>query len=259
MLDATLMSFIMISCFLVFQPRKHGAFRMFQWKKQNCGVPVHSVKRPNHQTSGRKRSMRKRMHSIRALACWKEMGSVGSKFGIPKDRVFRSLNQSFKGGMIRSSLLTMLYIAFHDIQILVQGQRKRYLPNDMGCMTLKKNTSLGNGCLHHGLYGCQKKRWRLQRPSCHHQIIKSSNSNPSNRRPKELVWMTRMVPSMHSSCSRSKRLCIKDLFGWEIADRRVLFVAKRLGKSKRKIAKKGVPFLKCSQKCLLGKNAEQTF
>lgn len=138
MLDATLMSFIMISCSLVFQPRKHGAFRMFQWKKQNCGVPVHSVKRPNHQTSGRKRSMRKRMHSIRALACWKEMGSVGSKFGIPKDRAFRSLNQSFKGGMIRSSLLTMLYIAFHDIQILVQGQRKRYLPNDMGCITLKK-------------------------------------------------------------------------------------------------------------------------
>lgn len=178
MLDATLMSFIMISCSLVFQPRKHGAFRMFQWKKQNCGVPVHSVKRPNHQTSGRKRSMRKRMHSIRALACWKEMGSVGSKFGIPKDRVFRSLNQSFKGGMIRSSLLTMLYIAFHDIQILVQGQRKRYLPNDMGCITLKKkNASLGNGCLHHGLL-LQKKVETIS-ISCHHQIIKLIVDLPS--------------------------------------------------------------------------------
>lgn len=170
------MSFIMISCSLVFQPRKHGAFRMFQWKKQNCGVPVHSVKRPNHQTSGRKRSMRKRMHSIRALACWKEMGSVGSKFGIPKDRVFRSLNQSFKGGMIRSSLLTMLYIAFHDIQILVQGQRKRYLPNDMGCITLKKkNASLGNGCLHHGLFVAKKSGdYQHFMPSSNHQTHRRS-------------------------------------------------------------------------------------
>ena len=171
MLDATLMSFIMISCSLVFQPRKHGAFRMFQWKKQNCGVPVHSVKRPNHQTSGRKRSMRKRMHSIRALACWKEMGSVGSKFGIPKDRAFRSLNQSFKGGMIRSSLLTMLYIAFHDIQILVQGQRKRYLPNDMGCITLKKKTHLLEMDVFIIDFLLQKKVETIS-ISCHHQIIK---------------------------------------------------------------------------------------
>ena len=180
MLEATLMSFIMISCFLVFQPRKHGAFRMFQWKKQNCGVPVHSVKRPNHQTSGRKRSMRKRMHSIRALACWKEMGSVGSTFGIPKDRVFRSLNQSFKGGMIRSSLLTMLYIAFHDIQILVQGQRKRYLPNDMGCITLKKTHThthlLEMDDFIIDFFVAKQKGGDY---SGLHAIIKSSNSNPS--------------------------------------------------------------------------------
>ena len=58
--------------------------------------------------------------------------------------------------------------------------------------------------------------------------------------------MTRMVPSMHSSCSRSKRLCIKDLFGWEIADRRVLcFFAEKTGEIPKEHRKKGVPFLKC--------------
>lgn len=48
--------------------------------------------------------------------------------------------------------------------------------------------------------------------------------------------MTRMVPSMHSSCSRSKRPCIKDL---ETARVLVFFLLKKLGKIQRKIAKKG--------------------
>ena len=148
------------------------AFRMFQWKKQNP-VEFHSVKRPNHQTSGRKRSMRKRMQAIRSLACWKEMGSVGSKFGIPKDRVFRSLKSIIQKNLEiwtklwdKSSLVIMLYIAFRDIPISVQG-KKRYLPNDMGCITLKKTLISWKWRSSSWTFCCKKRRRRQ-----FHAIIK---------------------------------------------------------------------------------------